>query len=446
MKQYLLTPIIYLLLAAGIAPAAEIPEYFRACVCVSGCSAVVVSSGPKWSRIITARHCFGGKHLGDKFTVTFIDGTKSEATLLTTHHWYDLAMLAVPTRDVIGSSKLATGRPDKAHYEAVGWPARGNAQQLTYFYLTPSGQPEQRTSGEPGQYDGTPKRWAFHVHNDGNTPGASGMPIFANGQFIGCNANNNGHKVGTLSLFSTPGQIAEFIALADREKGTAAWNLGDWHEPAINLADATRAVGLGPEHSNKPLNLQRFQAPQIGNAPPPPPDFNAPEPPPSPAGVPPLRNHGETTPPAAGIPPLYSGKGKPPEGYRHPKERSSKIIATEHHDSQPAQQLSAQAHREAALEQEVQRLRSELTAELENTKNIARQPGPPGRDGQDFTPPPPQPKVEKPLTVAKSKLPPFLIFGAIVALNGVVVGCFSLLGGVLFAGRVVRFFKGLAGK
>jgi hypothetical protein len=342
--------------ASDDAPAlSDYPEHVRACVRVSGCGGVVVSSGPKWSRILTARHCYGGKKVGDKFDVTFVDGSKSNAILLTTDLRSDLAMLALPTSDVKGVCRLAIGRPDRACYEAIGWPAKCNgascSQVLTYYRLSPRAQSVTEIHGEQGQFVPSPApRWAFTVHSGGNTPGASGMPIFANGQLCGINSNNNGHHLGTVSYAASPEQIDDFVTTADAmPHGTGPWNLGEWREPARNCCDSPPAIGT-LANSNQPLKLAaRNEAPQIHPAPP------APD-----VGDTPRKDAGLASEP-------YDGKGRPPEGLRTPKQRSA----------------------------EIDKLRHEL-ADLE------RKPGPPGNPGPRGEPGPPGPSGNGALNPARA--------------------------------------------
>lgn len=360
----IVTALILLLSMSLPAYSAETPRHVLSSVMVNGCSGNVVSIGTKWACIITASHCFVG-NIGNTCQVKFIDGSTSTAKLLAIDRVHDFARLSVPSKDVLGSTPVAIGYPDKARYEAIGWPGGVPYESRCphYFLLRPSDSPVNPVHGEQfvesfytknggkryaKSYDPqatlvrAPLRWSFDVDNGGCVPGTSGSGVFANGQMIGVLSNNNGHEVATQLHCAMPSQLIQFLKETDA-KGCAAWKMGEWSEPVKKFAEAPDA----PKYvSNRPINtktapaeeIQVASAPYETPAPIPMPNVSpstgpkktAPQIPP-----PPDAGHDEPAEPetkqASKTPAkqLYDGKGRPPEGYRKPRERSEHIIHDE---------------------------------------------------------------------------------------------------------------------
>lgn len=383
------------LLCVPLSAVAETPRYVLSSCMVNGCSGNVVSAGPKYACILTASHCFRGR-IGGTCKVKFIDGSTSEATLLAIDRVHDLARLGVPTKDVLGSTPIAIGCPDRARFDVVGWPGRDGDQQPIayesraphYFLLRPAQQPVVLLAGEqfvPHFYsegpsyaksydksatlDPNPPRWAFDADDGGITPGTSGSPVFANGQMVGVLSNNNGHSVATSLYCATPGQLIQFMRETDEP--VKKWNMGEWSEPVKNFSDA----GPKPKYaSNRPIKTERTAPAELlasvaaDNAEPVPmlvptprPDAKtAPQLPPPP---PPDAGHDDEPSPVKaraqhGKPGSYDGKGRPPEGYRHPRERSKHIIEDEAHDADQDAELA-----------ELKQQNAELMARLEAQEN-----------------------------------------------------------------------------
>lgn len=396
-------------LVLSVAHGSEVPDHVLASVLVHGCSGTVVSKGDRWACVVTASHCFKGI-IGGHCVVQFIDGTETQATLLAIDRTRDFARLAIPAGSVLAVAPVCDGLPDKARYEAIGWPGSTTPRRPHYFLMSPARQPVTIVEGEQyfsyytnqggpsywksydkhATFPGLPERWRFRADNGGIVPGTSGCGLFANGRLVGICSNNNGHEVATELICSIPDQLLDFLRESDGAGKCDAWKMGAWSAPAVMFADAPRAPGYA---SNSPIVLNRHvsvpvlaEAPQAAVPPPdagheftPEPETRAPEP--------------------AHLGPLYTGKGKRP-----PDLSSDKKIAKVADETR---------RREAALELEVEKLR----AELEYTKQLSREPGPPGekgRDGQDYTPPAVvAPKSEFPHALALGGL----VFVAILGIN-----------------------------
>lgn len=327
--------------------AARLPDPLAASVLVNGCSGTVISKGEKWARILTARHCVIG-NIGNTAQVEFIDGTFSKATLLAIDDGKDLALFAIPAIEVRGVAPVAIGTPDKARYESIGWPCHDPKNRDPYYFLLSPIQEHQYTGWG---------WWGFKVDNGGAIPGVSGSGIFANGQLVSVLARNNGHKVATECFGCNPAQIAEFIRAADRN-GADKWQMGEWGAKARNFADAPPAIADAAKSNHHLFECSNGRCriipqPAQPQAVPPPPDAGH--------DAPPVREAQQVERTAD----TYSGKGKRP-----PDLSSDKKLAAE---------LDRMRHREAALEEEVARLKA---------SGVQGPPGDQGPPGKDFAPPP----------------------------------------------------------
>lgn len=321
---------------------AEDPDPVNASVLTGGCSGVIVQKGEKWAGGVTAAHCFLG-NVGGKFTVWDRQGNHVQATLLSVDRSVDLARFAVPANFVRGVSPVAIGLPDKARYEALGWPGNQNPRKQFYFLLRPNETPVVKIQGE--QFDhfytkqggpkywkswdhtlpfpGLPWRWSFHADNGGIVPGMSGCGVFSNGQLVGICANN---PTNSTLVCSTPDQLIQFMKESDAH-GCAAWNLGDWSAPALDFADAPPAIGT-ERKSNKPLRISfvtEVSAPQ-----------SRPTPPPPDAG------HDESAPPPEGEAPKRGSKQRLPKDLKGNCNQGRELLAGRERDAENAQHDSSQ--------------------------------------------------------------------------------------------------------
>lgn len=369
---YLLSSILYLLASSAIAadvppPESGDPGHLKAACLAKGCSATIISKGPEWACGVTAAHCFNREKPGDKFPVRFLDGTQAEGMLLSIDREYDQIRFAVPSGYVLGVAPVALGIPDKARYEAIGFPGRDSSRRPYYFLLAPAAQSVVNLPGE--QFSRPTPRWAFRVDNGGATPGVSGTGILANGQLCGILSNNNGHQVATHCYTSTPEQLVRFLKLSDAA-GCDKWKMGEWGAPPCRFDEAPQPLAYA-DQSNHPLFDVPSRAParliisgggcQNGRCP------LRPAPSPSPAA--PLSTAGRSVSPEDPVPP-------PPDGghqlhaqrlQRSPQESADDSEVYSGH-GRPPKDLRGRRH----LAHEVDKLRHE-----------EKQPGPPGKDGRD---------------------------------------------------------------
>lgn len=403
----------------------ELPDFAYASVIANGCSGTIVSCGEKWACGVTAAHCFRG-YVGGKFTVRYLDGSTSEATLLAVDRSRDLARFSVPAESVLDVAPVSAGWPDKARYEAIGFPGtdrgkpryyrirptqqplvRINGEQFQASYYTSQGGPNYNRSYSPsGGIESAPWRYEFSADGGHVYPGASGCGVFANGRLIGVLSNNNGHNVGTVLRCCTLDQLQSFLKESDAN-GCAAWNMGEWSAPPVMLADAPKALpytSTKVEYRCDQNGCYRVaQAPQAFGVPPPPPDANAAPPQPD----------GYIAPPPPDEPPPQAQ----PKKRLKLLDRLRQNKAARQKDKLPKDVKGNcnQAERILELQSEIKRLEDE----------IAHKPGTPGqpghdgkdgrdgRDGKDFTPPPavekPKPKHKFPIALA--------LFGGVLAVG-----------------------------
>lgn len=321
-------------------PDAPPPEHALASVLANGCSGTIISKGQEWACGVSAAHCFKG-NIGAKLSVRFLDGHQAEGILLSIDRQHDHARFAVPSKDVLGVAPVCVGRPDRARYEAIGYPA-SDSQRRPYYFLLSSPAAVSNFNGE--QFQQPTSRWAFNVDGGGALPGVSGSGIFANGLLCGVLSNNNGHSVATKCYCSTPEQLAEFLKVSDRA-GCDKWKMGDWSSPAVNFEDAPAPLAYV---SNRLLPYWkcengrcRLQAPAPQDPVPPPPD--------------------------AGHDPVP------------PRQSPERIAARGKSEKLPAR-LKGNCNQGRAI------------LELEERGAGQGPPGRDGRDGKDFTPPPEEPR------------------------------------------------------
>jgi hypothetical protein len=318
---------------------AKTPDHILASVKVSGCSATVFSKGPVWSAVISCRHCFGDQ-IGKHFYIYFPDGSRNSCTLVATDAANDLSLFRVPSDAILATAPLPETMPqDVLKYASAGYP-----QGFGPFYheLMP------HTAKPFLPVRGVSQRWTFVCSESGIAVGGqSGSGVFADGRLIGVQSHRN-----TTGIVDKA-ELGKISATSDVEVGNELYCCQHKYLVGFIKEHRSKIADCGPLFDNRIIaepvvvtsrfniwskvrsgNCENGRCPRrrsgelrTAQAPPQPrpkewqpsPNIEIDQPLQSP------KEHG----PAVDLP-EYDGKGKPPEGYRKPRERSKHIIDLEH--------------------------------------------------------------------------------------------------------------------
>jgi hypothetical protein len=334
---------LFLTLAFCLPAHAATPDHVLASVKIGGCSGTVFTRGPVWSAIVSCRHCYAGQPIGGHYWVYLPDGSQNSCTLVASDPINDLTLFRIPTDATLGCASLPERMPaEVGEYCSVGYP---QGQGPFYHVIVP-----HRTVHSIG---GVSERWGFACTDGISVGGQSGSGVFADGRFVGVQSHRN--TVGTIDTkhLATPRRTGQV------EVGDVVYSCQHRHLVEFVKAHRSKIADCGPIFEDRPIAEKptplsgetirskvrkldcsggrcRLRTAELeAQAPPEPRRGNSQRWTPSPniqIDVDHSPSPLEENPPEEQLRsdvPEYDGHGRPPEGYRKPRERSKRILDLE---------------------------------------------------------------------------------------------------------------------
>lgn len=207
-----------LTVAALPARAEPLPEVLASVRLGNGsCSGTIIAIEDRAAYGLTAAHCC--RRVGDRQTVHFTDGTKSQATILARDPRVDLALFSLPADAPLGYAPV-TKEPTPGKHRAIGFPAGvgPNLKRLKYV-------DNAVLSSQMG-------RWRFRVESGTFRGGDSGGGVFSDGPSLIGVITHGGRGL----LSARHDQIVAFLAgnqgrCPDCGQGADQW----WLQPNVEV-------------------------------------------------------------------------------------------------------------------------------------------------------------------------------------------------------------------